>query len=210
MVRPHPRLRTHRPAAINAQIVLVDGFEPLDAVAVYEVLRAGGAASGEALTVELVSVDALDPDRCDLIVVPGAADVYTAPAEHLPSSVAGALETELPVLVKHALANPDVTVAAIGGGALMLAMAGLFDGRHVATHHRSVNLLEGTGAILAPARVVDDGDLITGTGITAGVDVGLYILERELGPRIAHSVEQLLAYERRGAVWRPAGAEPVL
>ncbi|HEU4421780.1 MAG TPA: DJ-1/PfpI family protein [Pilimelia sp.] len=231
-VRPQPRHLARRPAAINAQIVLFDGFDLLDATAAHEVLRAGGMASGGALTVELVSpsqpgvvtagsaglvlqtTGALDPGRANLIILPGAAELHAAPADHrevdtVPPALARALQTELPILMKDALDDPDVTVAAIGGGVLMLAMAGLIEGRPVVTHHRGVNLLE-EGDALADARVVDDGDLVTAGGITAGLDLGLHLLERELGPRIAHRVEQLLAYERRGTAWRPAGAAPVL
>jgi transcriptional regulator GlxA family with amidase domain len=49
---------------------------------------------------------------------------------------------------------------------------------------------------------------VTGAGVTSGLDLGLYLLERELGPRIAHTVEALFAHERRGTVWRNAGADP--
>ena len=73
-----------------AQIVLFDGFDPLDVVAPYEVLWAGGVATSGALIVELVSAEGprevasgsgglvlrataiLNPDKADLIIVPGA------------------------------------------------------------------------------------------------------------------------------------------
>ncbi|MEU2633015.1 DJ-1/PfpI family protein, partial [Kitasatospora sp. NPDC007106] len=42
---------------MHAQIVLFDGFDPLDVVAPYEVLHAGGTASAGAVTVELVSAE---------------------------------------------------------------------------------------------------------------------------------------------------------
>ena len=89
-----------------------------------------------------------------------------------------------------------------------LAMAGLLEGRSVVTHHLGMDVLDATGAHAVDARVVDDGDLITAAGVTSGLDLGLYLLERELGPRIAHSVEQLFAYERRGTTWRAAGLDP--
>lgn len=47
-----------------------------------------------------------------------------------------------------------------------------------------------------------------GGGVTSGLDVALYLVERELGPRIAHEVEQLFEYERRGTVWRSTGISP--
>jgi transcriptional regulator GlxA family with amidase domain len=59
------------------------------------------------------------------------------------------------------------------------------------------------------ARVVDDGDFVSGAGVTSGLDLALYLLEREVGPRVAHAVEELFAYERRGTVWRNAGRAPV-
>jgi len=56
--------------------------------------------------------------------------------------------------------------------------------------------------------VVDDGDFISAGGVTSGLDLALYLLERSYGPRIAHAVEELFEYERRGTVWKPCGREP--
>ena len=216
-----------------AQIVLFDGFDPLDVIAPYEVLWAGGRAADGALTVELVSAEGsrevaggsgglvlratamLDPDRADLIVVPGAAGPINQPDEGdeiatIPILLARTLATELPALMRRALDNPRVTVATVCGGSLALAMAGLLEGRHVVTHHLGMDVLSATGAIPVQARVVDDGDLITAGGVTSGLDLGLYLLERELGPRIARAVEVLFEYERRGTTWRNTGREAVM
>jgi transcriptional regulator GlxA family with amidase domain len=197
---------------IRAQVVLLDRFDPLDAVALHEMLCAGGTVSGGALTVQLVSPDgpgpvaagsggfflratgALDPARGDLVVIPGAA-------------VPG---IDVPAQVLRALDAPHVTVAAVGDGSLLLAMAGLIQHRRVAAHHRSADLLVASGAVPVRARVVDDGDLVTASGLAAGLDLGLYLLERELGARVAHGVEEVFGYERRGTVWRREGVEPVL
>ncbi|MEU6746575.1 DJ-1/PfpI family protein [Spirillospora sp. NPDC046719] len=225
---------------MHAQIVLFDGFDPLDAVAPFEVLHAGGAASG-AVSVELVSAEgprdvvggtgglalrataALDPARADVIVVPGASgrlddtgetpghDAGTGeprPDDTVPALLGRTLTTELPALLKTAMDDPDVTVATVCGGSLVLAMAGLLEGRHAVTHHLGMDMLGAAGARAVRARVVDDGDLVTAGGVTSGLDLGLYLLEREVGPRIAHAVEDLFAYERRGTVWRAAGPVP--
>ncbi|MFH8597378.1 DJ-1/PfpI family protein [Streptomyces rimosus] len=226
---------------MHAQFVLFDGFDPLDVIAPYEVLSAGGAASAGAVSVELVSAEgprevvsgtgglalrataALDPTRPGLIVIPGAAGRIGDPGE-TPDHDAGAgqapegdtipvllgrtLTTELPALLRAAMENPDVTVSAVCGGSLLLAMAGLLEGRCATTHHMGLDMLDATGAHVVSARVVDDGDLVTGAGVTSGLDLGLYLLEREVGPRIAHAVEELFAHERRGTVWRNEGPEP--
>ncbi|MFF4778027.1 DJ-1/PfpI family protein [Microtetraspora fusca] len=239
---------------MHAQVILFDGFDPLDVIAPFEVLHAGGTASGGALTVELVSAEGprevpsgtggltlratarLDPARADLVLVPGAAGRVTetgdpeddetggedggtdgvegggAPRvngdESIPVLLGRTLRTDLPRLLKDAVERPGVTVATVCGGSLILAMAGLIEGRHATTHHLGMDLLDATGAVGVRARVVDDGDLVTAAGVTSGLDLGLYLLERELGPRIAHAVETLFAHERRGVVWRAYGPAP--
>ncbi|UUZ81263.1 hypothetical protein LJK88_42365 [Paenibacillus sp. P26] len=45
--------------------------------------------------------------------------------------------------------------------------------------------------------------------MTSGLDVALYLVERELGPQIANAVEKLFQYERRGTVWKAEGIEPI-
>ncbi|WP_353940438.1 DJ-1/PfpI family protein [Streptomyces sp. HUAS MG91] len=220
---------------MHVQIVLFDGFDPLDVIGPYEVLHAGGAASGGAVSVELVSAEgprevvggtgelalrataALDPARPGVVLVPGAAGRVGAPDEEpdpdaaepsIPVLLGRTLTTGLPALLKAALDHPAVTLATVCGGALVPAMAGLLEGRHVTTHHLGLDLLDATGAHAVRARVVDDGDLISGAAVTSGLDLGLYLLEREVGPRIAHAVEELFAYERRGTVWHPRGPLP--
>ncbi len=231
---------------MHVQIVLFDAFDPLDVVAPFEVLHAGGDATRGAVTVELVSAEgvrvvvggtgglaltatsALDPHRPGWVLVPGAsgpvgtaqgyasdtaADDAAGGADAvatIPVLLGRTLETALPDLLRAAAADPDVGIAAVCGGGLVLALAGLLEGRPAVTHHLGMDLLEATGAVPVPARVVDDGDVVTGAGVTSGLDVALHLLERELGPRVSHLVEQLFAYERRGTVWRATGHEAVL
>ncbi|MGW0084329.1 DJ-1/PfpI family protein [Streptomyces sp. NPDC003393] len=223
---------------MHVQVVLFDGFDPLDVIAPYEVLHAGGMASGGAVTVELVSVEGprevtsgsgglalratgpLDLERADMLLVPGASGRVSDPGEEhsgadewkqdefVPVLLSRTLATELPALLERAMHDPDITLVTVCGGSLVLAMAGLLEGRHATTHHLGLDLLDATGAHAIRARVVDDGDLITGSGVTSGLDLGLYLLERELGPRIAHAVEELFAHERRGIVWRADSPAP--
>lgn len=216
---------------MHAQIVLFDGFDPLDVIAPYEVLWAGSVATGEAHTLELVSVEGprlvrsgsglsleataiFDPDNADLILIPGAAGPINQPEDvpeldTIPVLLARTMETELPALVKKALNNPEKIVATVCGGSLALAMAGLLEGRYVVTHHMGMDVLSATGANTINARVVEDGNLVSAGGVTSGLDLGLYLLERQFGPRIAHYVEELFEYERRGVTWRKTGLEVI-
>jgi transcriptional regulator GlxA family with amidase domain len=213
-----------------AQVVLYDGFDPLDVVAPYEVLTAGSHAAGGALDISLVSADGprhvpsgvrglaleatarLDPRLPGYLIVPGAAGPVAGDPDEIdtiPVLLAQVGETALPALIAEAMAQPDVTIATVCGGSLALAMAGLLEGRTAVTHVQGMDALDATGVHTVDARVVDDGDLISAGGVTSGLDLGLYLLERSFGPRVAHAVEQLFQYERRGIVWRSTGLVPV-
>ncbi|MGE2815970.1 DJ-1/PfpI family protein [Mycobacterium heidelbergense] len=216
---------------MHVQIVLYDGFDPLDVVGPFEVLAAGSDSLGGELAVTLVSAEGarsvtggtrglaltatatLDPDSRGCVIVPGASGPVAGDpddgVETIPVVLARASQTELTPLLRKAFANPEVTMAAVCGGSVVMAMSGLIEGRHAATHHLGLDLLEASGVHPVAARVVDDGDLITAGGVTSGLDLALHLLERWYGPRIPHAVEELFECERRGTVWRPSGREPV-
>jgi putative intracellular protease/amidase len=192
-----------------AQFVLFDGFDPLDVIAPYEVLHAGG------VYVELVSAEGPRPvtsgigfslaaqgplTSADIVVVPGAA---AGDLDEIPALLGQAAAT-LAGPLKEALERPGTTVATVCGGSMLLAMAGLITGRPATTNHLGLDLFGTLGPVAVDARVVDDGDLVTGAGVTSGLDVGLYLLERELGAQAALAVEKLFAHERRGTVWKAA------
>ncbi|MCY1143687.1 DJ-1/PfpI family protein [Actinoplanes sp. Pm04-4] len=212
------------------QIVLFDGFDPLDVVAPFEVFAAGGDATGGQLSVRLVSAEGarrvvggthglaleasarLDPALPGFIVVPGASGPIAGDpdvVDTIPVLLARVGETGLPGLIAAALQADGVTVATVCGGSLALAMAGILEGRTAVTHVQGMDVLDATGVHTVDARVVDDGNLVSAGGVTSGLDLGLYLLERSFGPRIAHAVERLFEYERRGVVWRSTGLVPV-
>ncbi|KIL39026.1 thiamine biosynthesis protein ThiJ [Gordoniibacillus kamchatkensis] len=213
---------------MHVQVVLFNGFDLMDAIAPYEVFAAAALYSGGEMTVELVSAEGkrsvpsgmngpaieaetvLDPSRPGIILVPGASGKPEGESEDaVPYILRLAMETELTPLMKRAFENKDVTVATVCGGSLLLAMGGLLEGRHAVTNHLGMAALGATGAIPIAARVVEDGPrLVSGGGVTSGLDVALYLVERELGPQIANAVEHLFEYERRGTVWRPQGMVP--
>jgi transcriptional regulator GlxA family with amidase domain len=207
---------------VHAQIVLFDGFDPLDVIAPFDVLVAGSDAVGGELVVELVSADGpgsvvsgsrglvlhatarLDPSKSGYVIVPGASgpiDGDPDEVDTIPVLLARFGETEAVQLMRDAMANPDITVATVCGGSLALAMAGLLEGRNAVTHVLGLDVLDATGVNVVRARVVDDGDLVTAGGVTSGLDLALHLLHRSYGPRVALAVEELFEYERRGTVW---------
>jgi transcriptional regulator GlxA family with amidase domain len=208
--------------SVHAQIVLYDGFDPLDVIAPFDVLVAGSDAVGGELVVELVSAEGprpvvsgsrglvlnataqLDPLKPGYVIIPGASGPIDGDPDEvatIPVRLARFGETDAVPMMRLAMANPDITVATVCGGSLALAMAGLLEGRNAVTHALGLDVLDATGVNVVRARVVDDGDLVTAGGVTSGLDLALHLLDRTYGPRVALAVEELFEYERRGTVW---------
>ena len=88
-------------------------------------------------------------------------------------------------------------VASVCTGAMLLAAAGLTKGRPATTHQVALQELRESGAdVREGVRYVDDGNLLTSAGVTAGLDLAFWIVERELGADLAMSIEREMAYVR--------------
>ena len=199
---------------MHAQILLYDGFDELDVVAPYEVLQVA-AALGATARAELLTLDGaaevtgayglrlrpqtrLEPGaRPDLLLVPGGGWIARG-ARGVRGEVGGGV---IPAAVAEGH-QAGVTVAAVSTGAILLAAAGLLRGRPAVTHPMAVDELRAAGAEIIAARVVDDGDVVTAGGVTSGLDLALWLVERFAGPALASAVEERLQDERRGPVWR--------
>lgn len=196
---------------LRVHVLMFDGVEEQDFVAPVEVLGLARRLSGGAVTTTMVTtarpgtvtctygtrVDVAEgwsPRAADLLVVPGGgyAD-KDGPGVHRLIADQGFLRR---------LAAADVLPVGICTGTMVLSAAGITRGRNATTHTGAKADLAAQGATVINARVVDDGDLITGGGITSGLEVSLWLVERFLGARLAQRVETVLEYERRGTVWR--------
>ena len=93
-------------------------------------------------------------------------------------------------------------IAAVCTGAFVLAEAGLLDGRRATTHWMHARELQKTypKAQLDEDRIfINDGPIWTSAGMTAGVDLGLALIENDLGRDVAKAIaRKLVVYHRRG------------
>ena len=88
-------------------------------------------------------------------------------------------------------------------GAFLLAERGLLDGRRATTHWASVDWMRGQYprvALLADARVVDEGRVITSAGVSAGIDMALHVVARLHGEETAAWTARRMEYD-----WTSAG-----
>jgi transcriptional regulator GlxA family with amidase domain len=95
-------------------------------------------------------------------------------------------------------------------GALLLAKAGLFDGRPATTHWASVDLLRNVAPavdVRTNVRYVDAGPVVSSAGVSAGIDMALHVVERLHGPDVARQTARQLEYDSWEG-FRSASASP--
>ena len=193
----------------TAEIVLFDGFDELDAIGPYEVFE-NAAQFGASLETRLVTLEETDLVTAshDLRVEPqgtlGEPDILLVPGGGWTTTTEGARAAVEDGVLPDAVDDcytAGATVASVCTGAMILAEAGLLEGRPAATHPVAVDDLEAYAGQVVDERVVDDGDVLSAGGVTSGIDLALWLVEREFGAEIATEVTELMVHERRGEVF---------
>ena len=85
-------------------------------------------------------------------------------------------------------------VTSVCTGSLILGKAGLLEDKRATSHWTTIDILREFGAIPTRERVVTDGNLITGGGVTAGIDFGLELLAMLRGENYARTVQLSAEY----------------
>lgn len=200
---------------MRIEIVVFDGFDELDAIGPLEVLRnlALGRPEVDVALVALdpgpgvgashglrLEVDAELSDEADLLLVPGGGWVR----QH-ESGVHGEIARgELPERIAAAHLG-GTTIAGVCTGVMLVGAAGLLEGRPATTLRSAHEELAGYGAKVLTDRVVDDGDVVTCGGVTSGLDLAFWLVEREFGSGHARAIASRMEYERRGEVYLGSG-----
>ncbi|KAF2776088.1 DJ-1/PfpI family protein [Streptomyces sp. OM5714] len=177
-------------------IVLFDRFTALDAVGPYEILcrtpdtetvfvaeRTGPVRTDTgslALTADRTLADVPAPD---LVVVPGG------PGQS-PQMENGTLLDWL-----RAADATSTWTTSVCTGSLLLAAAGLLEGRRATSHWLALDFLKRYGAEPTGERVVTDGKYVTAAGVSSGIDMGLTLLGRIAGDEHAQAVQLLTEYD---------------
>lgn len=123
-----------------------------------------------------------DCPQLDVICVPGGAGV----AEQMEDPVV------LDFLRRQAGGARYVT--SVCTGALVLGAAGLLKGKRATTHWASHDFLATLGAIPTHGRVVRDGNVFTGGGVTAGIDFALSLVAEMCGAEVAQAIQLQIEY----------------
>jgi len=177
-------------------ILIFDKLTALDAIGPYEVLRSvpGWEVKFVGLEKGQVRTDSgalgLSADysleevsEADIVLVPGG-------------------EGNRPLLSDEAvlswLRQIDVGskwTTSVCTGSLVLAAAGLLDGRQATSHWLYHDQLRELGANPVAARFVEDGKVITAAGVSAGIDMALHLVGQEAGPEVAQAIQLGIEYD---------------
>ena len=123
-----------------------------------------------------------DVTDCALLCVPGGFGTVAA------------MESQAFLSELRRLAARAQFVTSVCTGSLLLAAAGLLRGKRAACHWAWRELLADFGVTPDPARIVRDGNVITGGGVTAGIDMALAVLAEIAGIDYAETVQLALEY----------------
>jgi transcriptional regulator GlxA family with amidase domain len=124
-----------------------------------------------------------DIERCDIICVPGGF-----------GTTENAITDEEFLRELRRLAAGARYVTSVCTGSLALGAAGLLRGKRAACHWASRDLLTAFGVIPDPGRVVRDGNVITGGGVTAGIDFALTLAAELVGTEAAQAIQLGIEY----------------
>jgi len=177
-------------------ILLYEGFTALDAIGPYEVLRSvpgwevefAAKQRGEVRTdsgaVGLTADSSMEEvGEPEIVLVPGGI---------------GTREKMADEEILSWLRRVDETskwTTSVCTGSLLLAAAGLLEGRRATGHWAWLEPLKEFGAEPVGGRYVEDGKVITAAGVSAGIDMALYLVGREVGPDVAQAIQLGIEYD---------------
>ncbi len=177
-------------------VLLFDNLTALDAVGPYEVLsrlpgtttvfvgeRPGPFRTDTGSLALIADATLDDVPHPDIIVVPGG----FGQTAHM---------TDGPIHEWLRAADATSTwTTSVCTGSLILAAAGLLNGRRATTHWLAADQLPGLGVIRNTERVVFDGKYVTAAGVSAGIDMGLTLTGRIAGDTVAQITQLGIEYD---------------
>ena len=178
-------------------IVLYPNFTALDFIGPYEVLRnlpdtevrfvwheTGPVTADSGVLLVGATHTLTETPEPDVILVPGG-----------PGTVAAARDEKLLDWLRRAHTSATWT-ASVCSGSVVLASAGLLEGKRATSHWSTLPALKMLGATaVGDERVVRDGDVVTAAGVSAGIDLGLWLAGEIGGEGRANAIQLIIEYD---------------
>ena len=177
-------------------IYLYDGITALDAVGPYEVLSRLPSANVKFVG-ETKGIIVSDTHFLKLVAEYEISEIEKADVLLIPGSVIGFLRETKKKNVKdwikkiHQTTQWTVTVCT---GSIILASTGILEGLRASSHWAVIHLLKDYGAIPTLERFVREGKIITSQGVSAGIDMSLYLASQIVGVEQAKAIQLTIEY----------------
>lgn len=178
-------------------IYLYDGVTMLDAIGPYEVLRnmsgaevyfvaeTAGEVEADSSRIHVNAKYSIDEIReADVLVIPGSTISFMRQMNN-PKVMQWIREMD-----RHTKWTVSVCT-----GAHLLAAAGLLNGLKATSHWMTLKLLREYGAIPISERMVEQGKYMTAAGVSAGIDMALYLSNRIAGEEEAKAIQLIIEYD---------------
>ncbi|MBI4592805.1 MAG: DJ-1/PfpI family protein [Candidatus Rokubacteria bacterium] len=171
----------------------------LDFVGGYDALRRVATMSIDPeVTHRIIGTEPEIADETGLVVKPDAVyeDLAGFDLLYVPGGIGTRLLMNDPRLIAYLKTwGADKPLASVCTGALLLGRAGYLAGKRATTHHRALDLLKPfCREVVTDRRIVDEGRVVTAGGVSAALDLGLYLVEKFWGAAAREKIAAQMEY----------------
>jgi len=178
-------------------IYIYNGMTMLDAIGPYEVLRnikgvniklvskQKGEVQADSKFIHLNSKYEIDEiTKADILLIPGSTIAFIREMK----------DKKVLNWIKQVNETTQKTVT-VCTGSLILAATGLLKNKKATSHWKPIDLLSEFGAIPTRERIVEEGKFITAAGVSAGIDMALFLVNQLEGERVAKAAQLAIEYD---------------
>lgn len=178
-------------------IYIYHGMTMLDAIGPYEILRnvkgvnikfvskRKGEIRADSHFIHLNSKYGIDEvDKADILLIPGSTIAFVREMK----------DAQVLSWIKKIDQTTQKTVT-VCTGSIILAATGLLNGKKATSHWKPIELLSEYGAIPTRERMIEEGKFITAAGVSAGIDMAIYLVNSLKGATVAKAAQLAIEYD---------------
>ena len=182
---------------MNIIIYVYNGMTMLDAIGPYEILRYIKGVNIKFVSKEKVEITADsqfvsinskysidDISSADLLLIPGSTITFIKEMK----------DKKLLNWIRKIDAKTQMTLT-VCTGSIILSATGLLIGKKATSHWKPINLLSEFGAIPVRKRIVEEGKYVTAAGVSAGIDMAIFIVNKLKGEKAAKAAQLSIEYD---------------
>lgn len=178
-------------------VYIYNGMTMLDAIGPYEVLRSlknaeilfvaktKGEIKADSHSVHLIAKYSIDEvEEADILLIPGSSITFLTEAK----------DKKVLDWIKKIDATTQRTTT-VCTGSIILAATGLLENKKATSHWKPIKMLTKYGAIPCHERFIQQGKYITAAGVSAGIDMALYLVDQLEGEDVARAAQLAIEYD---------------